>query len=259
MQTTIPNRLNGLRPLLALLDPGRYTRATLAIGIGGMVLAAIAVQLLRVPLWMASAAVLAALLPVGVIKWRDDRRRWGATVMIGGALIAAQGFHTLEHLAQWFQYHILGWPSFKSGGLISTLDAEWVHFVWNWLVLLTVMVLMRGGMRNIFAWLLLAWAGAHTFEHSYMMWRFIETQRDLALLGVTGISPQGLPGILGRDGWLATSAWTQNSFICRLPGLTTAVRLDVHFWWNIGEVVLLLPAMNVFMRRALAAERTRLQ
>jgi hypothetical protein len=68
-------------------------------------------------------------------------------------------------------------------------------------------------------------------------------------MGVTSITAQGLPGVLGRDGWLARSQATQGTFLCRLPGVTTANRLDVHFWWNMGEIGLLLIAADRFLRR----------
>jgi hypothetical protein len=75
---------------------------------------------------------------------------------------------------------------------------------------------------------------------------------DLQALGASGVAAQGLPGILGRDGWLATSDLTQNTFLCRLPGLASAARLDVHFWWNVGEIGLLMPAANAYMERLTA-------
>ena len=71
---------------------------------------------------------------------------------------------------------------------------------------------------------------------------------DLRQMGVTGVTAQGLPGVLGRDGWLVRSAVTQDTFLCRLPAVTTATRLDVHFWWNMGELALLLPAAHSFLR-----------
>jgi hypothetical protein len=58
--------------------------------------------------------------------------------------------------------------------------------------------------------------------------------------------------VFGRDGWLARSAATEGAFLCRLPGLTTATRIDVHFWWNIGEIALLLAAAHVFLRARLS-------
>ena len=51
------------------------------------------------------------------------------------------------------------------------------------------------------------------------------------------------------DGWLARSEWTQGTFLCSLPVLTTAIRLDIHFYWNTLEVILLIPAAVVFLGR----------
>jgi hypothetical protein len=204
---------------------------------------------LGMPLWAATVLVLAMLLPPAILKWRVDRQRYGRVAMVLCILVMAQGFHSLEHLAQWIQYHILRWPSFVSSGLISTLNAETVHFIWNWGVFLTIIYLVRGGMRGFWGWVLLAWITAHAFEHSYLMARYILVLQDLRMMGVTNIGAQGLPGILGRDGWLATSAVTQGTFICRMPGLTTAVRLDVHFWWNIIETFLLQIAAYFYLRQ----------
>jgi hypothetical protein len=236
-------------PLLDLINPREQTRLALLMLAIGLLAAAGAMRWLGMPLWGATALVLVLLLPAGIVKWRGDAQRYGRVVMVLSILVTAQGFHTLEHIAQWIQYHILRWPSFVSSGLISSLNAEWVHFVWNWAVLLTVIYLVRGGMHNPWAWLLLAWTTAHTFEHSYMMVRYLLVLQDLRALGITNVAAQGLPGILGRDGWLASSELTQGTFICRFPGLTTAIRLDVHFWWNIGETALLLLAGNMHVQR----------
>ncbi|MEN9934229.1 MAG: hypothetical protein RLZZ387_808 [Chloroflexota bacterium] len=242
-------------PLLELINPRRHTWALLAVLALGVVVATAAVQLLGVKVWVVSAGTLAALLVPAALKWREDRARYGHTAMVLSILLALQGFHTVEHIVQWVQYHVLRWPTFVSSGLISAADAEWVHFAWNWGFLLVCLYLVARGMRGPWAWLLVAWATAHTLEHTYMMARYLQTVQELRALGVGGVSAQGLPGVLGRDGWLATAEATQNTFLCRLPGLTTAVRLDVHFWWNVGEMALLLPAANAFMARLLAAPK----
>jgi hypothetical protein len=239
-------------PILALLHPREHTRfvvATLAVGLA--VWGAI-VGLLRLPVWVASTTVVALLLAPGALKWRADHRRYGGVVMVLSVLLAAQGFHSVEHAVQEIQYHILHWPPFASSGLISAANAEWVHFVWNWAVVLTIAYLVRGGMRNAWAWLLLAWSLAHAIEHAYMMFRYLEVVQQLRQFGFADVSAQGLPGILGRGGWLARSDVTQGTFLCRLPGLTTAPRIDVHFWWNAGEIALLLLAAHTFLRRSLA-------
>ena len=115
-------------------------------------------------------------------------------------------------------------------------------------MLVIVVGLMRGGMRSWWAYVLLTVTVAHTFEHTYMFVRHLQVLDELRRLDVYSVRAQGLAGILGRDGWLARSPLTQNTFICSLPGLTTAMRLDVHFWWNVIEMCLLLVAGSVFLR-----------
>jgi hypothetical protein len=234
-------------PVLRLLHPREQAPLVLATIALGLLAGYLAIGRLGWPLWGATAGFLALLLAPGIVKWRADARRYGRTAMGLSILLVAQGFHSVEHISQWLQYHALNWSARASTGLLSPANAEWVHFVWNWIVLATVILLLRGGMRNIWAWLLLAWALAHTLEHTYMFVRYMQVLAELRGMGITSITAQGLPGVLGRDGWLARSAVTQGTFLCRLPGATTAIRLDVHFWWNVGETVLLLFAANRFM------------
>ncbi|MDP9313275.1 MAG: hypothetical protein M3R24_20720 [Chloroflexota bacterium] len=239
-------------PVLALLHPREKTRLFilwLGLGVaGGMGV----MRLFVLPSWSVTALVLGLLLVPALQKWRSDAHRWGHTVMVLSVLLAAQAFHSLEHAVQMFQYHVLHWPPFASSGLISAANAEWVHFLWNWGVVAVVGYLAWNGMRNVWAWLLLGWALAHAAEHSYMLVRYLGLAHELQQLGFPQISAQGLPGVLGRDGWLARSTTTQGTFVCRLPGLTTASRIDVHFWWNTGEIVALLLAAHTFLRSHLS-------
>lgn len=235
-------------PLFTLLHPREQTRLTIYALVLGLVAAGLVVAAAGMPIWGATMLVLAVLLVPGIKKWRADGRRYGRQGMVLSIILAMQGFHSLEHVAQWIQYNILKWPMWWSSGLISVLNAEWIHFIWNWTVVVVLVYLVRAGMRNVWAWALLIWTLAHAGEHSYMMARYLALQQELRALGVPSVSAQGLPGILGRDGWLARSPVTQGTFLCRLPGLTTATRLDVHFWWNVGEMLLLLIAANVFLR-----------
>jgi hypothetical protein len=236
-------------PMIDLLNPRKYTRLALLMLAGALIAAGGAMRWLGTPLWAATMLSLALMLPIGVLKWRIDGQRYGPVAMVLCILVIAQGFHSLEHLAQWIQYHILRWPSFVSSGLISTLNAETVHFIWNWGVFFTIAYLVRGGMRGFWGWALMAWITAHALEHTYLMARYVLVLQDLRALGAFDVGAQGLPGILGRDGWLATSPATQGTFICRLPGVTTAVRLDVHFWWNFTETLLLQLAGHFYLRQ----------
>ncbi|ABQ91260.1 hypothetical protein [Roseiflexus sp. RS-1] len=253
MHTIRSSALQRRPPLLDLIDLRSQTlpfALLLTLSIAGSI---VAVTLVRVLLWQATAGALLVILPPALLKWRDDARRYGVPAMTLCVLLALQGFHTIEHIAQWTQYHILRWPSFRSNGLLSAANSEWVHFVWNWGFLLVCVYLVHAGMRGWWGWLLLGVAAFHTLEHTYLMWRFQVTLRELGALGITDLQPQGLPGFFGRDGWLATSDMTQNTFLCRLPGFATAPRIDVHFWWNVIEMTFLLPAANDFARRVRAA------
>ena len=239
-------------PILVLLNPGRLAPAVAAALALGVAAGWAARRFFDAPFWSLTLIVLLALLPVGIVKWRADRRRYGTTVMLLSILLVAQGVHTIEHITQWVQYYILYLPARQSTGLVSAANAEWVHFVWNWAVLIVVIALARGGMRNTWSALLLAVASAHALEHTYMFIRHLLVLSELHQLGVYQVTAQGLPGIIGRDGWLARSAITKGTFLCTLPGLTTAMRLDVHFWWNVIEMALLLVGASVFLRPRLA-------
>jgi len=72
----------------------------------------------------------------------------------------------------------------------------------------------------------------------------LQVQAELRALGLPIFdAAQSLPGILGKDGALALSPFA--SLCGVIPGLTTASRVAVHFWWNFGEIGLLLIASHV--------------
>jgi hypothetical protein len=244
-------------PLLELIDPRDQTRPIVTLLIAGVAVSFVAMRWWGVSLWVATVGVLLLLLPPAIRKWREDLRLFGETAMVTSVLLAMQGFHSVEHAAQLIEYHLLGWPMRTASGLISAANAEWVHFVWNWIVLLVVAFLVYRGVRNPWAWLLLAWSFAHTLEHTYLFVRYIAVLDELNRLGVPNVPAQGLPGFFGRDGWLATSSVTQGSFLCRLPGVTTGTRLDIHFWWNTGETLLMILAANSYCARTLLTSKSR--
>jgi hypothetical protein len=219
----------------------------------GLVLWGLIVYVLKQPVWKATGVAVTLLLYPAVLKWKEDLKLWGTPVMILSMSLVLQTFHTFEHIAQVIQYHILGWPLKASSGLISAANSEWIHFAWNWGVLLVLIYLMAiGKMRNVWAWLLLVWASAHTFEHTYLFARYIAAVRDLISQGVSPVFAQGMPGILGREGWLFVNSNDNGpvEFICQVaPALITPIRLDIHFYWNAGEVVLLVLAAHVHLRR----------
>lgn len=222
-------------PFLTLLDPGRWSWLLLASAAVAAILWGFLVG--RGATSLASATLLAVgvLSVPALLKWRDDVRRLGLAATVLGVLLALQGFHTVEHLAQVVQYYALGWPAGRSLGLITSANAEWIHFGWNWLVSAGIVFLVARGLRSPWAWALLGWAGLHSLEHTYLFIRYLRVASELGTLGLSAPSvAQSLPGVLGRDGLLALQSWCG-----RIPGLTTAPRVAVHFWWNAGEIVLL--------------------
>jgi hypothetical protein len=161
-----------------------------------------------------------------------------ATIVILIILLLTQGFHMLEHSIQMVQYYLLDQPAARARGLLGAANLEWVHFAWNWLVVAMIAYLLKRGLRHITFWLLLSWAVAHSFEHSYLLLRYLQLSAELRVLELPNLAAaQSLPGIFGKDGWLALR-WP----FTRLGGLTTASRVTVHFWWNVGELTLLLLA-----------------
>lgn len=239
--------------LWSLLSPGRYSMLFIwTVAVAGIVGGMIAWQA-RMPVWGGTLIVVGILTVPMTLKWYDDMHRYGLAATALGILILLQAFHTLEHITQVVQYYVLDRPPAEAFGLISSLNAEWVHFTWNWFVVALVLFLFYKGMRNFWAYLLIAWAILHGLEHTYMLARYYLLLQELSRLGIEPQPvAQALPGILGRDGWLAVSN------ICgRIPGITTASRIAIHFWWNFGEIVLLSLAAWAGMHQLLAAHSAR--
>lgn len=238
----------GVFPIFELLNPRQLTPWVLLSMLVGVGAALVGYRVWANPLWISTLVVMVAMIPVGILKWRDDKLRFGFTAMIISIMLIAQGTHTIEHVVQWIEYHILFFTPRQSNGLLSPANSEWVHFIWNWLVLITVFLLVtRGKVRNFWSFLLLGVAIGHTIEHTYSWVRFLQVREELAILCLPSTA-QGLPGIIGRDGWLARSPLTEGTFIRDLPWLTNSIRLDVHFWWNMIEMSLSLAAAHFFLK-----------
>lgn len=231
--------------LLRVLDPGRWSWAVAVAALGAAILFGFLLGSGRAALWVASLAALAVAGAPWLLKLRDDLRAHGVAITTLFAMLLAQGLHTLEHVVQVGQVYLLDWPAGRALGLVTAANAEWIHLAWNLLVLVGVLVLMSRGMRSFWAWALLLWACAHTFEHAYLFVRYLQVTAEARQLGLGGFPvAQSLPGIVGRDGLLAMQTWCG-----RIPGLTDAPRAVVHFVWNLGEVVLLILAGRHFVRR----------
>ena len=223
--------------LTLLLHPGEHLRSVL-LGL------AAAVVTWSFALGAGSSLSNASLLAFGIalapvsIKWWRDVKRWGVSATALSVLLVLQGLHTFEHVAQGVQYYLLGWPASRSLGLVTAANAEWLHFAWNWLIFAGIVFVFRRGLKNVWMYALLGWALLHGLEHSYLLVRYFRVVNELSLVSLTPTSvTQSLPGILGKDGLLALASWCGS-----IPGITTAPRVAVHFWWNFGELSLLVLA-----------------
>ena len=126
------------RSLLALLHPRGQARLFGAALAAAVVLGWLSITRLSVPLWSAAILGVALLAVPALRKWHRDRQSLGSPAMVLSILLVTQSLHTVEHIAQWLQYHVLDWPLTASSGIISPLNAEIVHFTWNVSVLLVV-------------------------------------------------------------------------------------------------------------------------
>lgn len=125
-------------------------------------------------------------------------------------LVLAQTGHFLEHVAQMIQLHAWDLSGADARGIVGQLDIEWVHFVWNALVVGLLGALLLHGRSNrwlVVACLVAAW---HLIEHDVIMMSFL----------ATGIP--GSPGLLASGG--------------SVGGGLPLSRPDLHFLYNAVEL-----------------------
>jgi hypothetical protein len=140
-----------------------------------------------------------------------------------GFLAVSQTAHLLEHVAQMVQIHVLHLSGANAQGIVGQLNIEWVHFIWNALVLVTLLVLLPHFRTNPWLIALTPLAAWHFVEHSVMIATYIQT----------GVS--GTPGLLSSGGLLF--------------GGLPITRPDLHFLYNLVETAPLLAAWVTEIRR----------
>ena len=141
-----------------------------------------------------------------------------------GFLAISQTAHLFEHVAQMVQIHVLHLVGANAQGIVGQLNIEWVHFIWNAIVLATLLNLLPHFRTNPWLIAVTPVAAWHFVEHSVMIATYIQT-------GVPGT-----PGLLSSGGLL-------------FGGLPIA-RPDLHFLYNLVETIPLLIAWIVELRRA---------
>jgi hypothetical protein len=241
----------GTNPGVRRLPIGWPSGVIVAVGVGVFVAAS---TRRNEELTMAGAAITSAglvALPIE-LALRSRLASLHRGLLVLGAVLIVQGLHTVEHVVQIIQSYRLDRVGARSLGVVSGLNVEWVHFGWNWLAWLGVVFAWRLGVRGFWMLALILWITAHSLEHTYMLWHYLSVTSKLNGLGLprSGAS-QVLPGILGRDGWLARDVPATRRV---LGPLVAAPRVAVHFWWNVGEVSLLVAATR--MHRLVAPRNT---
>jgi hypothetical protein len=190
----------------------------------------ISTLLLSWTMWAVALLIALAWLPLLVVMTTSLFRkyRWLALFFV---LVVSQGAHLLEHCFQMIQIFVLGVPAALANGLISILNTEVTHFVWNsWVLALTVVLLFLFP-RNHWLKIVLIVSIWHTIEHTYLLYEALHT----------GIS--GLPGLLGQGGLIG-------------GGLPLS-RPVLHFLYNFVEEALLLVAYLVELRKIRASQHAR--
>jgi hypothetical protein len=173
--------------------------------------------------WLVAFLVIGAWMPVIFYAMKSvyQNYKWLALLFV---LVVAQTLHFFEHFAQMVQIHLLGLSGARAGGIVSTLNTEWVHFLWNsWVLLLSTFLicLIR---RNVWLLSLFLFAIWHEIEHAYIMTIYLRTHRE------------GNPGLLAFGG--------------ALGGGLPLLRPDLHFLYAVIEETLLLLAYYLAFKKA---------
>lgn len=130
-------------------------------------------------------------------------------------LVVAQSLHFIEHIAQMVQIHLLGLSGTQAHGLIGMLDLEWVHFIFDGIIIpICTVILLFAFRRNPWLWILLPLAFWHATEHVVIISYYLRT----------GIA--GSPGLLAQGGLI--------------NGGLPLTRPDLHFLYNLAEESLIL-------------------
>ena len=205
--------------LRRIVRPESVPPQYLAAASAGTVAAAAVAVLLSWPLWLSVLAGIALWVPLFTFEIVWTRAHYGWIALFYG-LVVLQGGHMVEHVVQMVQIHVLHLTGPAARGVFGMLDVEWVHFVWNTLVLVAIGLLVWKFPRNPLLWAAAAVSVWHQVEHAYVLSVYLRT-------GVPGS-----PGLLAAGGKLA-------------PPVAIA-RTDLHFFYNLIETA---PLVGAFARQ----------
>jgi hypothetical protein len=209
--------------LREIVRPPSVSRRLVGLGVIGTA-AAVAIGLLTSwPLWLYGLVGLALWTPVFTAEVAWTKATYGWLALFYG-LVVLQGAHMVEHVVQMVQIHVLHLVGPSARGVFGALDIEWVHFVWNTLVFVALVLLVWRFPRNPLLWVTLAIATWHQVEHSYILSVYLRTRVS------------GTPGLLSKGGVLG--------------GGLPLKRPDLHFFYNLAETATLFGAFATQLRRS---------
>lgn len=158
-------------------------------------------------------------------------RRMSMPQIFFALLLVAQAGHLIEHLVQLVQLYAWGIPKQHAHGIVGALDIEWVHFIWNLLVLAVVILIAYWFRSNPWVMLALILASWHQIEHIYILITYL----------TTGVS--GSPGLLSRGGIIG--------------GGLALPRPILHFVYNFVEMVPLVIAFIGIRKRSAVGQEAK--
>jgi hypothetical protein len=132
---------------------------TVAVAAAGSFAGQVAAVVQAAPVWVYLLAALAPWLPILVLEliWTYRHFRWLAIFCL---LMVTQSGYLLEHAARMIQVHILSRDPSQATGIIGTLDAQRVQYVWTSWAVLALLLLIARFPRNPWLWatvLIAAW------------------------------------------------------------------------------------------------------
>lgn len=210
-------------PIIAIIAAIALSSALLVLHFFGSV--SFAMDMLP---WQIYVIIILLFMPFYIFESLLIARR-SAMLALFFVLMVAQSMHFIEHIAQVTQIHLLGLSGSQAHGLIGMLDLEWVHFVFDGIIIpICTVALLIAFRRNVYLWILLPLAFWHAAEHVVIISYYIRT----------GIA--GSPGLLAQGGLI--------------NGGLPITRPDLHFLYNLAEETLIV--LGFFYQWKQMAKRT---
>ncbi len=157
-----------------------------------------------------------------------------------------QSAHHAEHVAQMIQLYVLGLPLSEATGLLGErFNFEWVHFIYNVSLEISIVVLWLGYKHlnthmnikaintsmPLFVWLVIG-QGYHAFEHIIRMIQYLSDP----IYETSGTLPPGLIGLVSN--WSIPTIHFWINMVVWSIMVILVVRLNTTFWISTHRTML---------------------